>query len=752
MTACNSTKHLEEGQALYTGAQVKFEDPEKVQKKSKLQAEMLLLARPKPNRKFFSLFRFRLWVYNSFGNGDKEKSLGKWMKKKLGEAPVLYNAGTADYSAKLMEKYLYDHGYFDAIVAVDPNIKKQKASVIYTATAKEQYTIRETFLPLAKDTIGKLLKTLDSKSLIKNNEPYNLGKLSAERIRLTNQIRNEGFFKFNQQHLYYLIDTTLGNHKLDVYFRVKDPSDSTKHQRTAFNHIFIYPDYALDDDLDSIPLDTLHFKDITLFQKSDLIRPRTLRRAILIRKGQLFTQRKHEYTLNHLHNLGLFKFVSLKYKHRPYEGVDSLDTYLYLTPDLLQTVNVELEASTRTGNYLGTSATVSYANRNIFKGAELFSTSFSMGAETQLGDGTSFINTLELNLRGDLFFPKLIAPFKLKNVEPYYMPKTQLSVADNFQRRLAFYTINAFNVDFGYLWQATLRRKHRFFPIAISNIQIFDTTPDFDEVLNGNVRLKNSFENVFVLGNRYSFTYTDQSANPLKNYLYFEGSMEFSGNVAWLAAKAFGKDNVTTYEFLKQPFSQFARFDIDARYYWKMGPSRSLVTRLVAGIGVPYGNSDVLPYAKQFFIGGTTSVRAFRWRSLGPGIYVNPEIENGNTNFIDQTGDLKLEANIEYRFDLMSFLEGAAFWDIGNVWLLKEEAATPGGQFNKDFYKQLAMGAGLGLRLDLTFFVLRVDAAFPVRQPVIDEGMQWTLNNDYFLRKGWLKDNIIYNLAIGYPF
>ena len=159
------------------------------------------------------------------------------------------------------------------------------------------------------------------------------------------------------------------------------------------------------------------------------------------------------------------------------------------------------------------------------------------------------------------------------------------------------------------------------------------------------------------------------------------------------------------------------------------------------------------PYSKQFFIGGTTSLRAFRWRALGPGIYVNPEIETGNTNFIDQTGDIKIEANIEYRFDLMStYLEGALFWDIGNVWLLKDEEATPGGQFNRKFYEQLAMGTGFGVRLDLSFFVLRVDAAFPVRQPVIDQGMKWTFNKSYFLKKRWLRDNLIYNLAIGYPF
>ena len=184
----------------------------------------------------------------------------------------------------------------------------------------------------------------------------------------------------------------------------------------------------MDNSLDTLPLDTVHFKDITVFQKSLLVRPKTLHRAILMRKDNFFTQKTHDYTLNHLHNLGIFKFVSLKYQNTQHDGIDSLDTYLYLTPDLLQNINVELEASTRTGNYLGTSATVTYANRNIFKGAELLSTSFSIGAETQLGNDRSFINTLDVNLRSDLYFPKLIAPFKLKNAQPYYMPKTQLSI------------------------------------------------------------------------------------------------------------------------------------------------------------------------------------------------------------------------------------------------------------------------------------------------------------------------------------
>lgn len=753
-SACNTTKNLQEGEVLYNKTNITFEQPKVIHEKTNLELGLLDIARPKPNTKSFSLIRFQLWVYQNFGNGNRKKSLGKWLKRKLGEPPSLYKKATVDKSSLFMEKYLQDNGYFRATVTYDTEIKHKKANVNYRINANEQYRIAKIDYPKHSGSIGTIItQQQKKKTSIKVGDPYNLNALIRERERLTNAIRNQGYFHFDQRYLYYIVDTTLANQQVGIYFRYTHPTDTNQHRRSVFNDIYIYPDYSLDQYDPSLPTDTIRFRDnLIIVQQKQILRPKVFDRSILIDRGELFGEKKHDVTISHLLDLGVFKFVNVWYEEYKRDSLNWLDSHIYLTPTLLQQVNADLEGSTRTGNYVGSSISTAYRHQNLFKGAEEFNISLSSGVETQLGDDENIINIIDITGQIDLAFPRFMVPFPLKKQSRYFVPKTRFGIRNNFQRRLDFYTLNTFELNMGYEWKRALRLAHRLQPVIISRFRLQNTTERFDNILSENRRLQSSFDDVFILGNKYTVTYTTQSLNPIKNYIYLKGSIELSGNLAYLAYSLFNNnESEQTFKFLGLPFSQYALFDVDTRYHYFFNKKSSLAFRLIGGLGIPYGNGDVLPYSKQFSIGGTTSIRAFRLRTLGPGSYFNPRLSNAEFDFVDQTGEIKLEANVEYRFDaLSSFLEGALFVDAGNIWLLRDNTDTPNGVWTKNFYRQIAIGAGLGMRIDFGFFLLRVDAAFPLRQPVLNEGMQWTFNR--FRQKGWIGENVVYNLAIGYPF
>jgi outer membrane protein assembly factor BamA len=336
------------------------------------------------------------------------------------------------------------------------------------------------------------------------------------------------------------------------------------------------------------------------------------------------------------------------------------------------------------------------------------------------------------------------------------VPKTSIELGSDLLNRLQYYQLLSLDASFGYNWKESISKEHNLNLLSITFAHLTNTTQTFNDLLNANPLLKKSFEEQFIIGQNYSFTYNDQLETDHKNHLYFKGSMNFSGNLLQLAQSLFYNHTATPdapYEIFGTTYSEYYKFDIDLRnYYNTVDQQVSLASRIIAGIGVPYGNSATIPYVKQFYIGGSNSMRAFPTWGLGPGTYKMPDSVAAKS-FLGQGGDIKLEANTEFRFPIVSIVKGALFVDAGNIWLLRDDPNRPGGTFSgKTFIDEIAVGTGFGLRLDLSFFILRCDLAFPLRVPYLPQGKRWVINKIAIGDPSWRSDNLAWNITVGYPY
>ena len=319
----------------------------------------------------------------------------------------------------------------------------------------------------------------------------------------------------------------------------------------------------------------------------------------------------------------------------------------------------------------------------------------------------------------------------------------------NLLNKQKLYTMQSFRAGMGYIWRENIYKEHQFNIVSINYVQPLLITDIYLDSAAKNRTLLKAIEKQFILGTNYNYNYNQLVGKPaMSGGIYFNGNIDLSGNVAGLLTGADTKNNKTINIFNAQ-FSQYVKLESDVRYYDKVSPAAVWASRLITGFGIPYGNSLSLPYIKQFFVGGTNSIRAFRSRSLGPGTYRDTSI----TTFLpDQSGDIKLELNTELRAKLFSIVHGALFVDAGNIWLLNEDPLKPGAKFSKNFLKEIAVGGGAGLRFDISFLVIRLDVAIPFRKPYLPEGERWVINKFQFSSPAWRRENIIYNLGIGYPF
>jgi len=742
LSSCQPTKYLTEEELLYDGAQIELLQPDSIRQTAQLKKELLRYAQPKKNS------GLQLWIYNRFHRPDKEKGIFNWIADRLGQAPRTFTNQDRTRSRALMENYLQDNGYFNSSVRSDTSqLGGQRVRVRYQINSHGRYDFgRLQFLGDTSTPVQTLLQQQAPKTLIKENKPYQVSALKAERSRLTRITRNQGYYNFRPDYIYYFVDTLPAPKEADIYLRVNEPESLKQYY---IDTPFLYPTYQLDQVETQVmeTADTLRYKDMTFIQARTYVKPATLERIITQSAGELYSEKLQDQTINHLLDLGLFKFVNVKYEESIRNDTSFLQPRIYLTPSLTQNVNGELEASTETTNFLGSALRGTYTHRNLFRGAERFDFQLSVGVETQINNpDLPFINTLELSAQASLEFPRFLIPFRKQKSFTYYVPRTRISLSNDYQDRTGFFTINAFRAEFGYQWQENRYRKHSFKPLSMNLVQLLNTSADFETTLDQNARLRQSFDNIAILSMVYRFTYNEQEINRLKNYLYFQGTVESSGNVAdWLA----GSDN----RILGTRFSQFLKLDADLRYTIQK-PTQSWVGRLALGFGYSYNNSSVMPYTKQYFVGGANSIRAFQLRGVGPGS-VLPDTSLAGS-FFDQTGDIKIEANVEYRFDLFPYTEGALFVDAGNVYFLRnqdDDERFREAVFTWDkFYRQLAVGAGAGLRLDLDFVLLRFDVAIPLRRPSRMPGQRWVFDEIAPGKKSWRQDNIAYNLAIGYPF
>ncbi|MDT8393224.1 MAG: BamA/TamA family outer membrane protein [Bacteroidales bacterium] len=449
--------------------------------------------------------------------------------------------------------------------------------------------------------------------------------------------------------------------------------------------------------------------------------------------------------------MGNYKFVRINFSDSDTSAAGFLDVTILMTPIPEHTFRAEIEIVSKSNNYAGPRLNTSLLNRNTFKGAELLKLSLATSFEAQLGGTNKNPYSLSVNPQMELYFPRFISPFKIHN-NSLYIPKTRLSLSYIFTKRVGYFNMHTLQFTYGYRWKKDIRIEHELNPVDISYTKLSNKTAAFSELLATNYFLKQSYEEQFIGGGMYILTYNEQVL-PFKTMQYFfQFTSEAAGNVFSLAKTMSGKkisaNNPS--RVVGAVYSQFARLSIDGRWYYNFRDNNKLAMRVYAGIGKPYGNSSVLPYTRQFFSGGPSSIRAFNANSVGPGTYNQ---NNDSIGFIQLGGDVKLELNSEYRFGIYRFLKGAIFVDAGNVWLLKSNPSTLGDPFSfSRFVNEIAIGAGVGLRVDVSFFILRFDLATPLRKPWLEQNNKWVIDEINFGSSGWRRENLILNIAIGYPF
>ena len=376
------------------------------------------------------------------------------------------------------------------------------------------------------------------------------------------------------------------------------------------------------------------------------------------------------------------------------------------------------------------------------------------GFETQLGGAGRGLDSYEYGIGAELVIPRIVSPVRIAGSTEMFVPRTRIKAEYQSLNRANLFRLNSFGAAYGFVWNRSARTRHHLNPVSINYVRSGGFSEDFEQRLLLFPSLRRSFEQQLIVGTDYSLVYNTQFDDWRRNHVYFNANLDVAGNLLYaMHSIASGQSGAPDdpFRLFGIEYSQYARLDMDFRYFFPLGGNSRLVTRFIGGVGIPYGNSNAMPYVKQFFVGGTNSVRAFQARSIGPGTYRPAEDEPGF--FVDRTGDIRLEANVEHRFPMISILHGALFVDAGNIWMVRAEQEREGTAFDFDtFIHEFAVGAGFGLRLDASFFVLRLDTAFPLRKPYLPAGERWVVDDIRFGSSRWRSDNLAFNLAIGYPF
>lgn len=740
---------MPEGDLLYTGGSVTVKDSILKKKERKaLENELNDLLRPKPNKQFLGL-RPKLWFYNIAGEPKKQKGIRYWLRTKVGEPPVLFSKVDLEYNASVLRNFTENRGYFKTRVSADSTVSHKRATAEYTVVPKKQYIIKSVIFPDDSLAMSRIIGRSSRRSLLKVGQPYDLDVIKAERERIDARLKEKGYYYFNPDYLLAQVDSSKGDHEVKIRLVIK--ADTPPKALTAYkiNKIVVYPNFTISkDSVKYQPKDIIQYKDFTIIDTADSFKPRVFDRAIHFKKGDFYNRKDHNLTLNRFVNLGTFSFVKNEFK--PSDSLpNALDSYYYLTLLPKKFIRVEVLGKTNSASYTGSEININWNNRNLFRGAELFTVSIFGGADFQLSGANNGKNIYKLGTETSLTWPRFIVPFFHIEGSSEYVPRTKATVRYEYQNRTQLYALNSFKTSFGYQWKENIRKEHQLNVIDVTYVSPNHVTAEYLADIQEDPSLEKIIEKQLIFGPTYTYTYTNTMQKRRKNTFYFSGDLDLAGNVTGLVTGANVKDG-NQKNIFDVPFSQYVKMRGDLRHYLKLGKESELASRIILGIGLPYGNSRALPTAKQFVVGGTNSIRAFRARSLGPGSYLNAQTTN---NFLpDQSGDLKLEFSTEYRAKLFSIVRGALFVDAGNVWLLNADPNKSGGEITKDFMKDIAVGAGAGLRFDLSFLVLRTDLAFPLRKPYLPQGQRWVIDDINFGSGPWRKENLILNIAIGYPF
>ncbi|MDT0647603.1 BamA/TamA family outer membrane protein [Zunongwangia sp. F260] len=741
---------------LYTGAELELDTTSQIDDLPEVKSELQEVLLPSPNSEFLGM-RPGLYFYYK-AQREKPGFINKFLNKKIGEEPVYLSDVETVNTQDLILNRLENRGFFYSTVGsqVNEDEESKEASVLYRAELSQPYLLENYRLDNDSLIVYKEIQDYLPESPVEDGMRFDLPVMKLERERIDNYLKGKGYYNFNPGFLIFEADTNqYDNKKFDLFLKLKKdvPPKAIIPYRIA--EVNVYPNYTVGND--SLQLDTVHFENKNYIRDEEFFKPKRLDPYILIDEGDFYSPDVSGNTSRRLGSIGAYKFVNISYDEIDSTATDSLgllEANIYLSPLNKRSIRAEIQAVTKSNNFAGPTLAVTYSNRNLFKGGEILSVTGKVGYETQIAGGDNAgLSTLQLGLNTDLIFPRLLFPISIDdNWFDYSIPKTKIGLSFDYMNRTNLFTLGSVLASFGYLWDANRYITHELTPISIAYTKLTDTSPEFDQILEDNPFLQSSFEQQFIAGITYSFTYNGMVDTNKTHQFFINNTWDIAGNTLNLLSGSSTEEEEPKALF-GQEFAQYVKSDIDLRYHFNFGEEQKIATRLFAGYGYAYGNSEVLPFIKQYYSGGPYSIRAFRTRSLGPGSY--SANEDDGISFFDRTGNLRLEGNIEYRFPVFQFLKGAVFADAGNVWNTQINSLEEGeertefqqeyvesGEFESDFISELGIGVGVGLRVDIQSFVIRFDLAAPMHDPALPEGERWIYDFG----------SPVFNFAIGYPF
>jgi len=754
--SCNPTKYVPEGESLLNNNHIT------VNKEGIKKSDLLPYIKQQPNKRIFNT-RFHLGVYN-LSNINKEKGINSWLRK-IGEEPVIYDSYATIKSKEQIKSYVSSKGYFDGKVIDTVETSNRKSDVYYNVELLPPYTVRNVHYEIPDSSLRTLFYFDSTSSIIEKGTPYDVEVLQAERSRFERSVKDQGFYNFSAgDHIFFRIDSTVGERQVDIYYGVKDFSKIDQnnqvviepHSRYRVKNIYIYSNFNPKEALEGgesylKSLDTTEYKGYYFIDikgkpeiKYDLILE-----ALYLRPGGSYSLTNTEQTEAHLFSLKAFRLVNIHYNElnagEVYDGKEkSLDCNIQMTMLSKQSFKVELEGTNSSGN-IGGAINFIYQNKNLFHGAEVLNVKLK-GAYEALAQQDTLLSTKEFGFETSLRLPVFLLPIiKTENFIKKYNPTTVILASYNYQSIPFFYTKKTAIASFGYNWKAGSYQEHFVNPLQLNVVKLPYIDSLWAAQIDKSSYLSYSYKNVMILGGNYSFIFNNQKINKSRDYWFLRVNAETAGNMLSVASKlADAKKVDSSYNVFGQPFAQYIKTDFDLRYNYKFNDAGSIVYRGFLGVGIPYGNSRAIPFDKQYFGGGANGIRAWQVRSLGPGSY-----QAADSTFLNQTADIKIELNAEYRFKLFWILEGALFVDAGNIWTYNKDDNRPGSQFNlKNFYNDMAVGTGTGFRFDFSFVIARVDIGMKLRDPMVSSGSKWIpFNRPYNFR-----NDFTVVLGIGYPF
>ncbi|GLB49256.1 membrane protein [Neptunitalea sp. Y10] len=743
LNSCAVDKYIPEEKQLYTGAEVTIKKDsisDKIEDIESIKQELITVLKPEPNSTILGLRPGLHYYY--VAQKEKPGFINRFLNKKIGKEPVYTSDVDLSITEDLIINRLENRGFFHSQVIsdliVDDTIKRSHAT--YTVKLDKPYIVETYQIDPDSFPVYNAIKSTMERSFIKKGDRFDLDRFKAERERINFELKRKGYYNFNPDFLIFESDTNqYKNKRFDLYLGFKENVPAKAKTPYKIRNITVYPNYSLTDNEKAY--DTVTINNIDFVQGDLYFKPKRLAPYILFKDGQYYNPENSSNTSRRLGSIGNYRFVNIQYEEVDSLATDSLaylDAKVYLSPLNKRALRAELQAVSKSNNFAGPALALTYTNRNLFKGGETLNISTNLGYESQIAGGSNTgLRSTQVGLKGELIFPRMLFPWNLDAKFSYSIPQTKVILSGDHLNRSELYSLISSSASFGYLWNANKYVTHEIYPVSLNYLRLGQTSDEFEQILTENPYLRRSFEQEFIAGLTYQFTY-NELINPSKSGAFFASlGLDTAGNGLGLLGSG-TSDNPDT--VLGLEYAQYVRFEADLRYHFRFDHEKTLAFRLYGGYGLPYGNSDILPFSKQFFSGGPYSVRAFRIRSLGPGTY-RPDDSDTNSYF-DQSGDIKLEANAEYRFPLFSFFKGAFFADAGNVWLKNNNEALPGGQFTSSFIDELGIGVGTGLRIEIQTFVIRFDLATPIRKPYMPKGNRWDLNSGQY----------IFNFAIGYPF